>query len=153
MAVKVVRRRELTYWEKLYVPQILSGLKITFAHFFRNLFLHTAHLLGRLKNIPASATIQFPEELRPLMSRFRSRHRLTRREDQTPRCVGCMLCETVCPAKCITIVPGEHPDSAVPHKGRRLRCLWRRAGNSQLPPRRLAARLCQHRRRPHAGLG
>ena len=113
MAVTVVRRHELTFWEKLYVPQILCGLKITFAHFFRNLLLHTAHLLGQLKNLPASATIQFPEERRPLMSRFRSRHRLTQREDHTPRCVGCMLCETVCPAKCITIVPGEHPDPNV----------------------------------------
>ena len=62
MAVKVVRRRELTFWEELYVPQILTGLKITFRHFFRNLFLHTAHLFGRLKNRAASATIQFPEE-------------------------------------------------------------------------------------------
>jgi len=113
MAVTVVRRRELTFWEKLYVPQILGGLKIMFAHFFRNLLLHTAHLLGHLKSLPASATIQFPEERRPLMSRFRSRHRLTQREDHTPRCVGCMLCETVCPAKCITIVPGEHPDPNV----------------------------------------
>jgi hypothetical protein len=52
MAVTVVRRRELTFWEKLYVPQILGGLKITFAHFFRNLLLHTAHLLGHLKNLP-----------------------------------------------------------------------------------------------------
>ena len=111
--VKVVRRRELTFWEKLYVPQIVSGLKITFAHFFRNLFLHVAHQFGRLKNLSAAATIQFPEELRPLMSRYRSRHRLTLRDDKTPRCVGCMLCETVCPAKCITIVPGEHPDPNV----------------------------------------
>jgi len=87
-AVKVVRRRELTFWEKLYVPQIVCGLKITFAHFFRNLFLHTAHQFGRFKNLSAAATYQFPEELRPLMSRFRSRHRLTRREDNTPRCVG-----------------------------------------------------------------
>ena len=113
MSVKVMRRPVLTFWEKLYIPQILCGLKITTRHFFRNLLLHIAHLLGRLKHLPASATIQYPEELRPLMERFRSRHRLTRREDDTPRCVGCMLCETVCPAKCITIVPGEHPDPHV----------------------------------------
>ncbi len=113
MVVRVVHRRELTLWEKIYIPQILSGLKITFSHFFRNLFLHIAHRLGLRKHIPASVTIQYPEELRPLMSRYRSRHRLTVREDDTPRCVGCMLCETVCPAKCITILPGEHPDPNV----------------------------------------
>jgi NADH-quinone oxidoreductase subunit I len=113
MATRIVRRRELTFWEKLYIPQVVSGLKITFSHFFRNLFLHIAHQFGRLKNLRASATIQYPEELRPLMSRYRSRHRLTLREDDSPRCVGCMLCETVCPAKCITIVPGEHPDPNV----------------------------------------
>jgi len=111
--VKVVRRPELTFWEKLYIPQIVCGLKITSKHFFRNLFLHTAHLFGRFVHLPASVTVQYPEELRPLMSRFRSRHRLTAREDGTPRCVGCMLCETVCPAKCIIIVPGEHPDPHV----------------------------------------
>lgn len=113
MAIKVVRRPELTFWEKLYLPQVLSGLKITSAHFFKNLFLHTFHFLGLLKHLPASVTVQYPEQLRPLMSRFRSRHRLTLRDDDTPRCVGCMLCETVCPAKCITIVPGEHPDPHV----------------------------------------
>ncbi|MCH7702471.1 MAG: NADH-quinone oxidoreductase subunit I [Planctomycetes bacterium] len=113
MAVKVVRRPELTFWEKLYIPQIICGLKITFSHFFRNLFLHMAHQVGRLRNHPASVTVQYPEQLRPLMSRYRSRHRLTLREDDTPRCVGCMLCETVCPARCITIVPGEHPDPNV----------------------------------------
>ena len=73
MATIVVRRPELTFWEKLYIPQIASGLKITFRHFFRNLLLHTVHLMGYLKHLPASATIQYPEELRPLMSRFRSR--------------------------------------------------------------------------------
>lgn len=111
--VKVVRRPELTFWEKLYIPQILCGLKITSWHFFRNLFLHIAHCVGCYKYLSAAATIQFPEQLRPLMSRFRGRHRLTVREEGTPRCVGCMLCETVCPAKCITIVPGEHPDPHV----------------------------------------
>jgi NADH-quinone oxidoreductase subunit I len=115
MAVKVkqVTRPELNFWEKLYVPQIVSGLKVTSQHFFRNLFLHIAHTVGLLKAIPASVTIQYPEILRPLAMRFRSRHRLTVRDEGTPRCVGCMLCETVCPAKCITIVAGEHPDPNV----------------------------------------
>jgi NADH-quinone oxidoreductase subunit I len=65
MAVKVVRRRELTFWEKLYIPQIISGLKITFTHFFRNLFLHAAHRLGLLKHFRAAVTFQYPEELGP----------------------------------------------------------------------------------------
>ena len=113
MAVKVVRRPELTFWEKTYLPQIYCGLKITFRHFFRNLFLHTAHLFGLLRDHAAAVTVQYPEERMPLFSRYRSRHRLTRRDDGAPRCVGCMLCETVCPARCITIVPGEHPDPTV----------------------------------------
>src|SRR5687767_6820889 len=99
MAVKVLHRRELTVWEKLYIPQVLGGLRITSAHFFRNLFLHAAHRVGLLQRFRASVTFQYPEELRPYASRFRSRHRLTVRDDGTPRCVGCMLCETVCPAR------------------------------------------------------
>jgi NADH-quinone oxidoreductase subunit I len=113
MATKVMRRRELTFWENLYLPQIVSGLRITFRHLFRNLWLHSAHSVGLLKHLRASATFQYPEELRPLGARFRSRHRLTVRDEGTPRCVGCMLCETVCPAKCITIVAGEHPHADV----------------------------------------
>ena len=113
MATKVLHRRELTLLEKLYVPQVIGGLKITFAHFLRNLFLHAAHQVGLLKHLRASVTYQYPEELRPFAGRFRSRHRLMVRDDGTPRCVGCMLCETVCPAKCITIVAGEHPDPNV----------------------------------------
>lgn len=52
----------------------------------------------------------YPEEKRKPPSRLRTRHRLAQRHDGTPRCVACMMCETVCPAKCITIVAEEHPD-------------------------------------------
>ena len=45
--------------------------------------------------------------------RWRGRHRLTRRDDGFLKCVACYMCETVCPAKCIHIEAGEHPDFSV----------------------------------------
>ena len=107
------KRRALSWWERLYLPAIAQGLWITSVHFWRNLFLHVAHRVGLFRSIPASVTIQYPEQQRATSPRLRTRHRLTQREDGTPRCVGCMLCETVCPAKCIYITPAEHPDPNV----------------------------------------
>ena len=104
------QRRTLSFWERLYLPAIAQGLWITSAHFWRNLGLHLAHRLGLFRHLPASVTIQYPDQQRDTSPRLRTRHRLMQREDGTPRCVACMLCETVCPAKCIYITPGEHPD-------------------------------------------
>ena len=104
------KRRQLTWWERLYLPAIAQGLWVTSTHFWRNLFLHLAHRIGLFRDIPASVTIQYPDQMRKTGSRLRTRHRLTRRHDGTPRCVARMMCETVCPARCIYIVAGEHPD-------------------------------------------
>jgi len=104
------KRRQLTWWERTYLPAIAQGLWVTSTHFWRNLFLHIAHRVGLFRNLPASVTVQYPDQMRLTASRLRTRHRLTKRADGTPRCVGCMMCETVCPARCIYIVAAEHPD-------------------------------------------
>jgi len=106
----LVKREKLKFLERIYLPEIFKGLWITSSHFFRNLFFHTLHLFGLAKNVRAAETYQYPEEKRPLPYRSRTRHRLTQRDDASPRCVACMMCETVCPAKCIRIVAEEHPD-------------------------------------------
>jgi len=92
--------------------EVVSGLALTAAHFFRNMGLHIAHALGRT-DARGAVTIQYPEERRPYSPRLRSLHRLVRREDGSPRCVACMMCETVCPAHCIYIVAAEHPNPEI----------------------------------------
>lgn len=87
-----------TLAERLYLP-LLSGLWVTLRHFLGNLF-------GRRKKI----TIQYPEERRNYSHRFRGHHILTSRPDGSLRCVACFLCATACPAECIHIEAGEHPD-------------------------------------------
>ena len=111
MATKILKRQELSFWDRTYLPAVFLGLWITSKHFFRNFFLQTLHLLGLFRNVRgAVVTYQYPEEQRPLAKRTRTRHRLTQREDGSPRCVACMMCETVCPARCINITATEHPD-------------------------------------------
>ncbi len=102
--------KELTFWERIYFPEVFRGLAITAKHFVVNMTRHTLRLLG-LKSVPKGAvTYQYPDEIRPISPRLRTMHRLAKRADGSPRCVACMMCETVCPANCIYIVAAEHPD-------------------------------------------
>ncbi|MBI4483843.1 MAG: NADH-quinone oxidoreductase subunit I [Acidobacteria bacterium] len=104
---------KLTWRERIYLPELFKGLRITTRHFVVNLALHAVRLLGIKTRRRGAVTFQYPEERRPLSPRLRTRHRLTKREDGMPRCVACMMCETVCPADCIYIVAGELPDPNV----------------------------------------
>jgi NADH-quinone oxidoreductase subunit I len=112
MAIKK-KVAELTFWERTYLPEVVKGLRVTTGHFFRNIIVHIANLFGLAGDKRGAATYQYPEERRPISPRVRSLHRLTRREDGSPRCVACMMCETVCPAHCIYIVAGEHPNPQI----------------------------------------
>ena len=88
--------------EALYLPAILTGLRLTVRHFMRNMF-------GQRDVV----TIQYPEERRRVAPRYRGRHRLTVREDGFIKCVACYMCEEICPAHCIHIDAGEVPDKSI----------------------------------------
>jgi NADH-quinone oxidoreductase subunit I len=83
--------------ERLYLP-LLGGLWITLRHFMRNLIKGPEY------------TIEYPEKRRDYSHRFRGHHILTTRPDGSVRCVACFLCAQNCPAECIHIEAGEHPD-------------------------------------------
>lgn len=107
--VRTVPRPAMGWKERVYLFEVWRGLWITSRHLFVNLGRHLLRRLGG-RGPAGAVTIQYPEEEAVVARRGRTRHRLMKREDGTPRCVACMLCETVCPAQCIRIVAEESPD-------------------------------------------
>ena len=103
--VKVVERAERTFLEQTYVPEIAKGLAVTITQFFKN--------LSPFKENRETFTRQYPEEKIPYPERFRGLHRLMLREDGQVRCVACMCCSTICPARCIHIEAAEHDDPTI----------------------------------------
>lgn len=113
------RREEMSFWERIYLIEIVRGLGVTLGKLIRNFCLHVMHLLGRKTEIRASVTVQYPNERRAYPERFRGRHRLTLHPNGDIKCTSCFLCATACPAKCIYIEPAEHEDPKVekfPHR-------------------------------------
>jgi NADH-quinone oxidoreductase subunit I len=106
-------RPQLSFAERLYLPQIVGGLAVTIRHGVRNLALHTLHLFGLARDRRAAVTVQYPEERKVYSEGYRGAHRLTLKPDGSVRCTSCFLCATACPAKCIHIEAGEHPDPEV----------------------------------------
>src|ERR1043166_7040456 len=107
------RLEQMTFAERIYLPEILRGLVVTGYHFWRNLFLNLAHQVGLLKSRRSMVTVQYPEERKRYGDNYRGSHRLTLKEDGSVRCTACFLCATACPANCIHNEAGEHPDPNV----------------------------------------
>ena len=85
----IIHRRDLSWWNKLYIPQILNGMRITITQIFRPKF-----------------TRQYPEEKWTPPSSFRGRPVLVE-EKGVERCVACGLCARVCPALAIEMQSSE----------------------------------------------
>ncbi len=108
-----MKQEPLGLLERLYITEVTKGIALTTRHFMVNIWRHLLRALGFKLDKGETVTIQYPEERRAFARRLRTRHRLMKRNDGTPRCVACMMCETVCPARCIHIVAMEHPDPNV----------------------------------------
>jgi NADH-quinone oxidoreductase subunit I len=92
MEPKAVKRREkdLTFWEKIYIPEILKGLSLTFKNMVRPKF-----------------TFEYPEEKFVPSGAYRGRPVLVEEDNGEERCVACGLCSRVCPALAIEVQAGE----------------------------------------------
>jgi len=87
---KVVSKPEMTFAEKLYLPAILGGLRITIKHLFKK-----------------KATLKYPEVTREFAPVYRGMHVLKRDEQGRENCTACGLCAVSCPAEAITMDAAE----------------------------------------------
>ena len=100
MGIKIIKREGGSFKEKLYLPAIFSGMKTTLHHFITN-----------IRDTSNVKTFSYPEEQpTDITPRYRGVHRLTKREDDSIRCVACFMCATACPAECIFIEAKERED-------------------------------------------
>jgi NADH-quinone oxidoreductase subunit I len=79
----------MTFWEKIYIPEIAKGMGLTLAQMFKPKF-----------------TRQYPEEKMTPSPSYRGRPVLVLEEDGE-RCVACGLCSRVCPSLAIEVQPAE----------------------------------------------
>jgi NADH-quinone oxidoreductase subunit I len=87
---KVVSDKKMSFWEKIYLPAVLNGMRLTFSHLFRR-----------------KTTIKYPEVKREFSEIYRGRHVLKRDDQGRERCTACGLCAVACPAEAITMVAAE----------------------------------------------
>ena len=107
----IVKRKELSLRERLYLPEIARALSYSLRAIFKK-----------------KVTRQYPEEPLPVTAVTRGQPRLTLLEDNEHlACVSCGLCEAACPAYAITI-DGQETDRFIEREPERfeidmLRCI------------------------------
>jgi NADH-quinone oxidoreductase subunit I len=102
MATKI-ERPKLTLLERLYLPALWNGFKVTLRHFFS--WKKSEVYADKNEGYDFKATLKYPEELWTVPKGFRGAPYLVKDQNDATKCVSCQLCEFVCPPKAIRIVP------------------------------------------------
>jgi NADH-quinone oxidoreductase subunit I len=87
------RKKDLTFWEKLYIPEIIKGLSLTLQTMFKPKY-----------------TVEYPEVKFIPPASYRGRPVLVMEENGKERCVACGLCSRVCPPLAIEVQAAETQD-------------------------------------------
>jgi NADH-quinone oxidoreductase subunit I len=81
------------FFKTFMLVELLKGMSVTGRYMFAR-----------------HVTIEYPEEKTPQSFRFRGLHAQRRYANGEERCIGCKLCEAVCPALAIKIEIAERDD-------------------------------------------
>jgi len=92
--IMIVPRKKLSFWERLYLPGLFAGFKVTLRHIFKK-----------------KVTMQYPEQRWVVPEGYRGAPYLVKNQDGRTKCVACQLCEFVCPPKAIRVTPPGPPGS------------------------------------------
>ena len=87
------RKKDLTFWERIYIPEIVKGLALTLKTMFKPKF-----------------TVEYPEVKFIPPASYRGRPVLVMEENGKERCVACGLCSRVCPPLAIEVQAAETQD-------------------------------------------
>jgi NADH-quinone oxidoreductase subunit I len=93
MEVRTQDKYTLTFWEKLYIPEILKGMKLTLEQMLKK-----------------KETREYPEEKWVPPASYRGAPVLVLERNGVERCVACGLCSRVCPALAIEVQAAETED-------------------------------------------
>ncbi|MCB2205607.1 NADH-quinone oxidoreductase subunit I [bacterium] len=93
MQVQSQDKYNLSFWEKIYIPEILKGMKLTLEQMLKK-----------------KDTREYPEEKWIPPASYRGAPVLVLEENGVERCVACGLCSRVCPAIAIEVQAAETED-------------------------------------------
>jgi NADH-quinone oxidoreductase subunit I len=84
------RLKDLTFWQRIYIPEIVKGLNLTLKNMFKPAY-----------------TMEYPEVKFEPPSSYRGRPVLVMEQNGEERCVACGLCARVCPPLAIDLQAAE----------------------------------------------